>query len=58
MTNPGTGAAIGGVTILANIAGNLPVVINIFVAIYFGLMVIHKAYQMYKEYKHDHRKPR
>lgn len=58
VTDPGVGAVIGGATVVANMAGNLPTVINVFVAIYFALMVVHKLYQMYKEYKHDHRKPR
>lgn len=53
MTNPGTGAIVGGVTIAGNLVGALPVYINIAVACYFTLMVIHKAYQMYKEYKAD-----
>lgn len=53
MTNPGLATTIGGTTILANFAGNLPVIINVIVAVYFTLMVIHKVYQMWKEYKAD-----
>ena len=53
MTNPGIATTIGGTTILANFAGNLPIIINVIVAVYFTLMVIHKVYQMCKEYKAD-----
>ena len=53
MTNPTIATTVGGTTILANLAGSLPVIINIAVALYFTLMVIHKAYQMWKEYKAD-----
>ena len=53
MTNPTIATTVGGTTILANLAGSLPVLINVFVAIYFSLMVVHKAYQMWKEYKAD-----
>ena len=53
MTNPGTATAVGGTTVLANFAGGLPIVINVIVAIYFTLMVVHKVYQMWKEYKAD-----
>lgn len=53
MSNPSVATAVGGTTILANFAGSLPVVINVIVAIYFTLMVVHKIYQMWKEYKAD-----
>ena len=55
MTNPGTATVVGGTTILANFISALPVMINVAVFIYFTLMVVHKAYQMYKEYKEDNR---
>lgn len=53
MTNPTIATTVGGTTILANFAGSLPVIINVIVAIYFTLMVVHKIYQMWKEYKAD-----
>ena len=53
MTNPNVATAIGGTTILANLIGLLPFLINVFVAIYFALMITHKVYQMHKEYKYD-----
>jgi hypothetical protein len=53
LTNPGIGTAVGGITVVANIVGALPVIINIAVAIYFTLMVVHKIYQMVKEFKQD-----
>lgn len=53
LTSPGIGTAVGGITVVANLVGALPVVINIAVAIYFTLMVVHKAYQMIKEIKQD-----
>ena len=53
MTNPTTATTVGGTTILANLAGSLPVIINIIVVVYFSLMVVHKMYQMWKEYKAD-----
>lgn len=53
MTNPSVATAVGGTTVLANFAGSLPILINVIVAVYFTLMVIHKAYQMWKEYKAD-----
>lgn len=55
MTNPGTATIVGGTTILANFVTALPVLINVAVFVYFTLMVIHKGYQMYKEYKEDNR---
>ena len=56
MTNPGTGAVVGGATIAGNLIGALPVFINVMVGIYFTLMVVQKIYQMIKEYREDHRK--
>lgn len=53
MTNPTIATTVGGTTILANLAGSLPVIINIIVVVYFSLMVVHKMYQMWKEYKAD-----
>ena len=53
MSNPSVATAVGGTTILANFAGSLPVVINVIVAVYFTLMVVHKVYQMWKEYRAD-----
>jgi hypothetical protein len=53
MTNPSVATAVGGTTVLANFAGSLPILINVIVAVYFTLMVVHKAYQMWKEYKAD-----
>lgn len=55
MTNPGTATVVGGTTILANFVTALPVLINVAVLTYFTLMIIHKAYQMYKEYREDNR---
>lgn len=53
MSNPSVATAVGGTTVLANFAGSLPIVINVIVAVYFTLMVVHKVYQMWKEYKAD-----
>lgn len=53
MTNPTVATGVGGTTVLANMAGSLPTVINVIVAVYFTLMVVHKIYQMWKEYKTD-----
>lgn len=53
MTNPNVATTIGGTAIVANLIGFLPTLINVFVAIYFALMIVHKAYQMWKEYKQD-----
>ena len=53
ITNPTIATTVGGTTILANLAGSLPVIINIIVVVYFSLMVVHKMYQMWKEYKAD-----
>ncbi len=53
MTNPNVATTIGGTAIVANLIGFLPVLINVFVAIYFLLMIMHKVYQMWKEYKQD-----
>jgi len=55
-TRPELAIPIGGATVAAGLIGSLPVIINIAVAIYFTLMVVHKAYQMWKEWKTDHNK--
>jgi hypothetical protein len=54
-TRPELALPIGGATIAAGLVGSLPVIINVAVAIYFTLMVVHKAYQMWKEWKQDQR---
>jgi hypothetical protein len=54
MTRPALAVPLGGATVAAGLVGSLPMIINIAVAIYFTLMVVHKAYQMWKEWKADH----
>ena len=53
MPNSSIATVVGSTTVLANIAGSLPTVINVIVMIYFILMIIHKVYQMRKEYRGD-----
>lgn len=55
-TRPEFAVPIGGATVAAGLIGSLPVIINIIVTIYFTLMVVHKAYQMWKEWKADRNK--
>ena len=58
ISNPSTVAIIGGTTIATNFVTTLPVLINVVVLVYFTMMVVHKGYQMWKEYKNDNRKSR
>lgn len=53
-TSPGVAIPVGSATIAAGFISALPVLINLIVGFYFTLMVIHKIYQMYKEWKADH----
>jgi hypothetical protein len=55
-TSPSMAVPIGSATVVAGFVGSLPILINIVVAIYFVLMVAHKAYQMRKEWKADKEK--
>lgn len=55
-TSPGVTIPIGGITVVAGFLGNLPLLINLAVFTYFTLMAVHKAYQMYKEWKQDHKR--
>lgn len=53
VTSPPVAVAVGGMSITAGLVGSLPVIINILVVAYFSLMIIHKGYQMWKEWKAD-----
>ncbi len=55
-TSPALTVPIGSATVVAGFVGSLPIIINIAVGIYFTLMVIHKIYQMRKEWKADREK--
>ena len=55
-TSPAMAVPIGSATVVAGFVGSLPILINIAVGIYFILMVIHKIYQMRKEWKADQAK--
>lgn len=52
-TSPPVAVAVGGTSIAAGLVGSLPVIINVLVVTYFSLMILHKAYQMWKEWKAD-----
>jgi hypothetical protein len=54
-TSPAVTVPVGSATVAVGFIGNLPVMINIAVGIYFSLMVIHKLYQMVKEWRADHK---
>lgn len=50
--NPTTGTAVTIPVALANaLTTNLPIVINIATIIYLTLLISHKSWQMYKEWK-------
>jgi hypothetical protein len=52
VTSPNISIPIVGVTGFMNfLEGNLPLIINICTVVYLGLLISHKAYQMYKEIK-------
>lgn len=53
-TSPAIAVPVGGVTLAAGLVSSLPVIINVIVCVYFLLMVTHKAYQMWKEWRIDH----
>lgn len=53
-TSPSVAIPVGSATVVAGFVGSLPILINIAVGIYFILMVVHKVYQMRKEWKADH----
>lgn len=56
VTSPTVSVPVGGITIAAGLVTTLPVIINLIVSVYFTLMVIHKLYQMRKEWKEDRKR--
>lgn len=52
-TSPPMVVGVGGSTVVASLLGILPILVNVAVLIYFSLMIVHKGYQMRKEWKAD-----
>lgn len=51
VTSPNTSIPVIGTVGAANWLGGLPEIINVLTVIYLILLVMHKGYNMYKEYK-------
>lgn len=51
VTSPNTSVPVIGTVGAANWLGGLPEIINVLTVIYLILLVMHKGYNMYKEYK-------
>lgn len=51
MNPPAAVVTTGGVTTAHMVGIDLPFIINVGTAIYLGLLIIHKGWQMYKDWK-------
>lgn len=53
LTNQSVGITVGVTTVSANLLGHTPLIVNYITGAYFIMMIIHKGYQMHKEWRDD-----